>query len=90
MNNSTSFRSHSCGELRLEQVGQTVKLAGFLDNVREVSANLAFAVLRDFYGTTQIVVEDEGQLAQLKALNKRAPCVSPARCGSGPARTPSN
>ena len=72
MNNSTSFRSHSCGELRLEQVGQTVKLAGFLDNVREVSANLAFAVLRDFYGTTQIVVEDEGQLAQLKALNKES------------------
>ena len=72
MNNSTSFRSHSCGELRLEQVGQTVKLAGFLDNVREVSANLAFAVLRDFYGTTQIVVEDEAQLAQLKALNKES------------------
>lgn len=39
--------------------GQRVKLAGFLDNVREVSASLAFAVLRDFYGVTQLVVEDE-------------------------------
>ena len=72
MNYSTSYRSHTCGELRMEHVGQSVKLAGFLDNVREVSANLAFAVLRDFYGTTQIVVEDEAQLAQLKALNKES------------------
>ena len=72
MNYSTSYRSHTCGELRMEHVGQSVKLSGFLDNVREVSANLAFAVLRDFYGTTQIVVEDEAQLAQLKGLNKES------------------
>ena len=72
MNYSTSYRSHTCGELRMEHIGQTVKLSGFLDNVREVSASLAFAVLRDFYGTTQIVVEDEAQLAQLKALNKES------------------
>ena len=32
----------------MEHAGQRVKLAGFLDNVREVSASLAFAVLRDF------------------------------------------
>ena len=72
MEHSTSYRSHTCGELRMEHVGQTVKLAGFLDNVREVSANLAFAVLRDFYGTTQIVVEDEQQLKALKELNKES------------------
>ena len=50
MEQSTSYRSHTCGELRMEHAGQRVKLAGFLDNVREVSASLAFAVLRDFYG----------------------------------------
>ena len=72
MNNSTMYRSHTCGELRLEHVGQTVKLSGFLDNVREVSANLAFAVLRDFYGTTQLVLEDEALLAAVKELNKES------------------
>ena len=43
MEQSTSYRSHTCGELRMEHAGQRVKLAGFLDNVREVSASLAFA-----------------------------------------------
>ena len=66
MEQSTSYRSHTCGELRMEHAGQRVKLAGFLDNVREVSASLAFAVLRDFYGVTQLVVEDEALLTQLK------------------------
>ena len=64
MEQSTSYRSHTCGELRMEHAGQRVKLAGFLDNVREVSASLAFAVLRDFYGVTQLVVEDEAQGAE--------------------------
>ena len=40
-------RTHTCGELRMEHVGQTVTLAGFLENVREVGQNLAFAVLRE-------------------------------------------
>ena len=70
MEYQTLYRSHHCGELRADHIGQTVKLAGYLDNLREVSANLAFAVLRDFYGVTQLVVEDEALLAQLKALNK--------------------
>ena len=72
MEQSTSYRSHTCGELRMEHAGQRVKLAGFLDNVREVSASLAFAVLRDFYGVTQLVVEDEALLTQLKELNKES------------------
>ena len=72
MNNNTTYRSHTCGELRIDHVGQTVKLAGFLDNVREVSASLTFAVLRDFYGVTQLVVEDEALLTQLKGLNKES------------------
>ena len=52
-------RTHTCGELRMEHVGQTVTLAGFLENIRVVSANLAFVVLRDFYGTTQLVADSE-------------------------------
>ena len=44
----TAYRTHTCGELRMEHVGQTVTLAGFLENVREVGQNFAFIVLRDF------------------------------------------
>ena len=64
------YRDHSCGELRMEQVGETVKLAGFLENFREVGSNLGFAVLRDFYGVTQVVAESEEMVKTFKALNK--------------------
>ena len=50
-------RTHTCGELRLSDAGKTVTLAGWMENVREVGSNFAFVVLRDFYGTTQVVIE---------------------------------
>jgi len=65
-------RTHTCGELRIEDCGRSVKLAGWMENVREVSANLAFVVLRDFYGTTQIVVEAEDMMSVFKGLNKES------------------
>ncbi len=65
-------RTHTCNDLRLEHVGEQVKLVGWLENVRVVSANLAFAVLRDFYGTTQIVVETEDMMAAVKGINKES------------------
>ncbi len=66
------MRTHTCGELRLADAGKTVKLSGFMENVRAVSANLAFVVLRDFYGTTQIVVESEEMMAVIADLNKES------------------
>ncbi len=68
----TAYRTHTCGELRLEHVGQTVTLAGFLENIREVGQNFAFVVLRDFYGTTQVVIETEDMMRQVKPLNKES------------------
>ena len=65
-------RTHTCGELRLEHAGQTVTLAGFMENVREVGQNFAFVILRDFYGTTQLVVETEDMMAIIKSLNKES------------------
>ncbi|HIT32036.1 MAG TPA: aspartate--tRNA ligase [Candidatus Enterenecus stercoripullorum] len=65
-------RTHTCGELRLEHAGQTVTLAGFLENIREVGQNLAFVVLRDFYGITQVVLETEEMIAAVKGLNKES------------------
>ncbi len=71
-NMKTAYRTHNCGQLRLEHAGQIVKLAGFLENLREVGSSLAFAVLRDFYGTTQLVLDNETLIAQIKALNKES------------------
>jgi len=63
-------RTHNCNELRMEHVGQTVKIVGWMENVRSVGANFAFVVVRDFYGTTQVVVETEEMMNAIKPLNK--------------------
>jgi len=65
-------RTHNCNQLRIENAGEKVRLVGWMENVREVGGNLAFLVLRDFYGTTQIVVEDAALLAQVKGYNKES------------------
>ena len=63
-------RTHTCGELRLADAGKNVTLAGWLENVREVGANFAFLVVRDYYGTTQVVVETEEMMRIIKSINK--------------------
>ena len=68
----THYRTHTCGELRMEHVGQPVTLAGFLEHVREVGQSFAFAVLRAFYGVTQVVVENEAMWKAFKGLNKES------------------
>ncbi len=65
-------RTHTCGQLRLADAGKTVTLCGWLENLREVGGGVAFLVLRDFYGTTQVVLETPQLLAQVKALNKES------------------
>ena len=65
-------RTHTCNDLRMEHAGEQVKLVGWMENVREVGQNLAFVVLRDFYGTTQIVLETEEMMAAVKGLNKES------------------
>ena len=61
-------RTHTCNDLRIEHVGQQVKLVGWMENIREVGQNLAFVVLRDFYGTTQIVLESEEMMAGARTV----------------------
>ena len=65
-------RTHNCNELRMSHVGERVRLVGWMENVREVGQNLAFVVLRDFYGTTQIVIETEDMMKIVKPLNKES------------------
>jgi aspartyl-tRNA synthetase len=65
-------RTHTCGELRLSDAGKKVKLCGWLENFREVGAELGFVVIRDFYGTTQVVAENADMMKQFKAITKES------------------
>ena len=65
-------RTHTCNELRLENVGEQVRIVGWMENVREVGQNFAFVVVRDFYGTTQVVIETEDMMKLVKPLNKES------------------
>ena len=68
----TQMRTHTCGQLRLADTGEKVTLCGWLENLRVVGAGLGFAVLRDFYGTTQAVIEDEELLKTFRSINKES------------------
>ena len=68
----TQSRTHTCNELRIENVGQKVKIVGWMENVREVGQNFAFVVVRDFYGTTQVVIENEEMMRVVKGINKES------------------
>ncbi len=65
-------RTHNCGELRLSDAGKHVTIVGWLENIREVGSNFAFLVLRDYYGTTQVVVETEEMMKAVKPINKES------------------
>jgi aspartyl-tRNA synthetase len=49
-----AYRTHTCAELRAKQVGETVRLSGWIHRKRE-HANVLFVDLRDHYGLTQII-----------------------------------
>ena len=68
----TQSRTHNCNELRLSNAGEKVTLVGWYENLRRVSKNLGFLILRDFYGTTQIVVETEEMMEKLDGVNKES------------------
>ncbi len=68
----TQSRTHTCNALRLANVGESVTLVGWYDNMRKVSRNLGFLILRDFYGTTQCVIESEEMLDALNNVNNES------------------
>lgn len=52
------YRTHNCEELRKENIGQQLKLAGWVDTIRD-HGGVTFIHLRDHYGVTQIVINEE-------------------------------
>lgn len=65
-------RTHTCNELRSRHIGEKVTLVGWYENLRKVSKNLGFLILRDFYGTTQIVIETEEIMQTLDGVNNES------------------
>ncbi len=65
-------RTHTCGELRITDAGKKVALAGWMENFREVGSELGFVVIRDFYGTTQVVIETAEMMKTFKAITKES------------------
>ncbi len=52
------YRTHTCGELRLNNVGQEVTLSGWIQTIRNLGG-MTFITLRDRYGLTQLVFDDQ-------------------------------
>lgn len=58
------LRSHTCGELRISHVGQTVTISGWVQGVRD-KGSLLWIDLRDRYGITQVTIETENAAKEL-------------------------
>lgn len=61
------YRTHKCNELNLENVDQTVKLSGFIKTIRDLGS-VMFVDLRDNFGVTQLVVNDEETLEKIRKI----------------------
>ena len=65
------YRTKNLGELRIENVGETIELAGWIQKIRDLGG-MVFIDLRDEDGITQIVINDESLQAQAKELVKES------------------
>ena len=66
-----NYRTHNCGELRESNIGQKVKVAGWLSGIRDLGA-VVFFVLRDFFGMTQGVASDEATKALVRSIPRES------------------
>lgn len=64
---ANQYRDHNCGELTIKNVGQEVKLAGWIQKIRNLGG-MTFVDLRDQYGITQIVISNEKLKEQMSEL----------------------
>ncbi|MCL2088195.1 MAG: aspartate--tRNA ligase [Oscillospiraceae bacterium] len=65
------YRNFNCGELRLEHTGRAVVLAGWLHGIRDLGS-MAFLTLRDFYGVTQVYINDAELIGSAKSIPRES------------------
>ena len=75
------YRTKTCGELNIKNVGETVELAGWIQKIRNLGG-MIFIDLRDEVGITQIVLQDEKLQEQAKNLNTES-CIHISRTNCG-------
>lgn len=75
------YRTKTCGELKINNVGETVELSGWIQKIRDLGG-MIFIDLRDEFGITQIVIHDEAMQEQAKQLNTES-CIHISRRNCG-------
>ena len=64
MRKENKYRTHYCGELRESDIGKSVRVAGWVENIRD-HGGVMFLDIRDHYGVVQVVVHDDSLLRNI-------------------------
>lgn len=75
------YRTKTCGELNINNNGENVELAGWVQKIRNLGG-MIFIDLRDEFGVTQIVVNDEKLQEFIKEINTES-CIHISRTSCG-------
>ena len=75
------YRTNTCGELNTKNIGENVELAGWIQKIRNLGG-MIFIDLRDEFGITQIVLDDEKLQEQAKDFNTES-CIQVLRKSCG-------
>lgn len=75
------YRTKTCGELNIKNVGEEVELAGWIQKIRNLGG-MVFIDLRDEFGITQIVINDEAMQNEAKDYNTES-CIHIKRKSCG-------
>ncbi len=75
------YRTKNCGELTIKNINETVELAGWIQKIRDLGG-MIFIDLRDEFGITQVVINDEKLQEQAKEFNTES-CIHILRKSCG-------
>ncbi len=75
------YRTKTCGELKIDNIGENVELSGWIQKIRNLGG-MIFIDLRDEFGITQIVINDDALQEQAKQYNTES-CIHISRKSCG-------